>query len=139
MEALTDEKNQVKVQCDQMAEAQTGSQTEIRQLKVANERLQQENDQLRQELLAARATPRPLNLAPASLTPSTTSGPFAREEVDRLDRDGKRLWKERKVLQDRNKELEATIVRLRQDDLVAQIQQLEAIIARLKKAVQTTK
>ncbi len=139
MEALTDEKNQVKVQCDQMAEAQTGSQTEIRQLKVANERLQQENDQLRQELLAARATPRPLNLPPASLTSSTTSGPFAREEVDWLDRDGKRLWKERKVLQDRNKELEATIVRLRQDDLVAQIQQLEAIIARLKKAVQTTK
>ncbi len=67
------EKDQAKTQCDQMAAAQTGSHMEIGQLKVANEKLQQENNQLRQELLATRATPRPVELPPASSASSTTS------------------------------------------------------------------
>ncbi len=63
-----------------MVEAQTSSQTEIGQLKVANDRLQQENDQLRRELLAAKATPRPAEPCPTlPASPTRTLSPLTRQ------------------------------------------------------------
>ncbi len=57
--ALVEEKEQVRSQCDQMATVQTNVQREIGQLKATNDQLQRDNDRLRQEFLAARATPHP--------------------------------------------------------------------------------
>ncbi len=75
MKALTDEKDQAKAQCNQMAEAQTDPQTEIGRLKAAKERLQQENDQLLRELLAAKASLRPAEPRPMLSASSTNSDP----------------------------------------------------------------
>ncbi len=48
--ALVDEKEQARVQCDQMAAAQANAQREIGQLKSTNDQLQKDNERLWQEL-----------------------------------------------------------------------------------------
>ncbi len=50
IDALVKEKEQARVQCDQMATTQTNAQREIGQLRVTNDQLQKDNDQLQQEL-----------------------------------------------------------------------------------------
>ncbi len=72
--ALEGEKDQVKEQCDKMATAQTTAQREIGQLRARNEQLQRENELLRQELLTARATPRPAGPPSVSSESSNPSG-----------------------------------------------------------------
>ncbi len=69
-----------------MAAAQTSSQIEIGRLKATNDELQQENDRLRQELLAAKVTLRSTEPRSTPSVSSTHSGPTDKEEADRPDR-----------------------------------------------------
>ena len=57
IDALVEEKQQERGQCDRMVTAQTNAQKKIGQLRAQNERLQKENESLHQDLLAARANP----------------------------------------------------------------------------------
>ena len=78
IDALVEEKEQARSQCDQMATAQTNAQREIGQLRVSNEQLQKDNDHLRQELLAARATPGPSQPSSSPSCSSVSSGPLTK-------------------------------------------------------------
>ncbi len=115
IDALVKEKEQVRVQCDQMATVQTDVQREIGQLKAANDQLQKDNDRLRQELLDGRATPHPSRPSFSSSVSSVHSGLTDRDHAIRLDQDNNRLRGEREALQQDNEKLKSTITELRKD------------------------
>ncbi len=85
--ALEGEKDKVQEQCDKLATAQTTAQQEIGQLRASNEQLQRENEHLRQELLAAKATPR--SAGPPSVS-SESSNPSGLAEQDHPNQRRKR-------------------------------------------------
>ncbi len=81
IDALEGEKDQLKEQCNKMATAQTAAQQEIGQLRARNEQLQQENERLRQELLAGKATPHPAGPPSVSSESSNPSGLTDQEQI----------------------------------------------------------
>ncbi len=105
IDALVKEKEQAKGQCDQMATVQTNAQREIGQLRASNDQLQKDNDKLRQELLVARATPRPSQLSSVSSGSSTRSGLTDQEQIRQSMADNKRIRGEREALRKDNEKL----------------------------------
>ncbi len=95
IDALVKEKMQARDQCDWMAAAQTDAQKEIGQLRAHNEQLQKENESLRQELLAARATTRPTGPPCVSSESSTHSGLADQERIRQLTADANWIRGER--------------------------------------------
>ncbi len=86
-----EEKEQARDQCDKMATAQTTAQQEIGQLRAHNEQLQKENERLRQELLAAKATPRSAGPPSVSSEPSNQPGLTDKEQVRQLTATANRI------------------------------------------------
>ncbi len=109
IDALVEEKEQVKSQCYQMATAQTNAQREIGQLRASNEQLQKDNDSLRQELLTARATLRPSQPSSVSSGSSTHSGLTDQERIKQLTADNNRIRGEREALRRDNEKLKGAI------------------------------
>ncbi len=109
IDALIEEEEQARSQCDQMATAQTNAQREIGQLRAANDQLQQDNDPLRQELLAARATPRPSQPSSTSSGSSKHSRLTDQERVKQLTADNNRIRGEREALRKYNDKLKGAI------------------------------
>ncbi len=105
IEALVKEKGQAGDQCNEMATAQTNAQSEIGQLRASKEQLQKNNDCLRQELLVARATPRPSQPSSVSSGSSTHSGLTNQAQIKQLTADNNRIRGEREVLRNDNEKL----------------------------------
>ena len=113
--ALEDEKDQVKEQCDKMATAQTTAQQEIGQLRARNEQLQRENEHLRQELLAAKATPRPAGPPSVSSKSSNPPGLTEQEQIRQLTATATRIRGEREALRRENEKFKAASEKWRTD------------------------
>ncbi len=92
-----------------MDTAQTNAQREIGQVRANNEQLQKDNDSLRQELLAARVTPRPSHLFSVSSGSSAHSGLADQEQVKQLTADNNRIRGEREALRKDNEKLRRAI------------------------------
>ena len=107
IDALIQEKEPARGQCDQMATAQTNAQREIRQLRASNDQLQKDNSKLRQELLVARATPRPSQPPSVSSGSSTHSGLTDQEQIKQLRADNNWIRGEREALRKDNEKLKA--------------------------------
>ncbi len=103
--ALVEEKEQARDQCDKMATAQTTAQQEIGQLRARNEQLQKENERLRQELLAARAIPRPAGPPSVSSESSNQSGLTDQERIRQLTATADGIRGEREALRRDNAKL----------------------------------
>ncbi len=103
--ALAKEKTHARKQCDQMAAAQTNAQKDIGQLCAHNEQLQKENECLRQELLAARATPRPAGPPSVSSESRTHSGLSDQKRIRQLTATVDRIRGEREALRKDNTKL----------------------------------
>ncbi len=103
--ALVEEKEQARGQCDRMATAQTNAQKEIGQLRVQNERLQKETASLCQDLLAAKATPQPVGPPSVSSESSTHSGLADQERIKQLTATIDRIRGEREALRKDNAKL----------------------------------
>ncbi len=103
--ALVVEKEQAQDQCDKIATAQTTAEQEIGQLRACNEQLQKENERLRQELLAAKATPRPAGPPFVSSESSNPSGLTDREQIRQLTATANRIRGEREALRRENAKL----------------------------------
>ncbi len=88
--ALVEEKEQAQDLCDRMATAQTTAQMEISQLRAQNTQLQKEIASLRQDLLAARATPP--SVSSESSDPSRLADP---EQIRKLNTTVERIRGER--------------------------------------------
>ncbi len=115
IDALEGEKDQVKEQCDKMATAQTAAQQEISQLRVSNGQLQRENEHLRQELLAAKATPRPTGPPSVSSESSNPSGLTEQEQIRHLTATVTRIRGEREALRRENEKFKAANEKWRTD------------------------
>ncbi len=113
--ALEDEKDQVKEQCDKMATAQTTAQQEIGQLRARNEQLQRENEHLHQELLTARATPRPAGPPSVSSESSNPSGVTEQEQIRHLTATVTRIRGEREALRRENEKFKVANEKWRTD------------------------
>ncbi len=107
IDTLTREKTSARDQCDQMATAQTTAQKDIGQLQAQNEQLKKENERLRQELLAAKATPRPTGPPSVSSETSSHSGMAEQERIRQLTADANRIRGEREALRRNNAKLKA--------------------------------
>ncbi len=105
--ALVKEKEQARSQCDQMATAQTTAQQEIGQLRAHNKQLQRENERLRQELLAAKATPHPAGPPSISSESSSQSGLTNQDRIRQLTATADRIRGEREALRKDNVKLKA--------------------------------
>ncbi len=105
--ALTREKTHARDQCDQMPAAQTTAQKDIGQLRAHNEQLQKEIERLYQELLAAKATPRPAGPPSVSSETSSHSGMAEQERIRQLTADANRIRGEREALRRDNAKLKA--------------------------------
>ena len=105
IDALAKEKTHARDQCDQMAAAQTNAKREIVQLRSHNEQLQKENETLRQELLAARATPHPAGPPSVSSESSTHSGLAEQERIKKLIVDANQNRGQREALLKENEKL----------------------------------
>ncbi len=105
--ALEGEKDRLKEQCDKMATAQTTAQQEIGQLRVRNEQLQQENERLRKELLAAKAAPRPAGSPSVSSESSNPSGSTDQGQIRYLTATVTRIRGEREALRGENEKYKA--------------------------------
>ena len=99
--ALAAEKEQAQDQCDKMATAQTSVQKEINQLRPRNAQLQEEIASLRQDLLAARATPQPVRPPSVSSASSKHAGLADQEQIGML----KQFRGERETLRRENAKL----------------------------------
>ncbi len=104
---LTTEKAQDRERCDQMAAAQTTAQKDIGQLRAQNEQLRQEVAQLRRDLLAAKATPRPTGPPSVSSETSSHSGMADQERIRQLTADANRIRGVREALRRDNAKLGA--------------------------------
>ena len=113
--ALEGEKDQAREQYDKMATAQTAAQQEIGQLRASNEQLQRENERLRQELLAARATPRPAGPPSVSSESSNPSGLTEQEQIRHLTATVTRIRGEREALRKENEKFKAANEKWRTD------------------------
>ncbi len=113
--ALEGEKDQAREQCDKMATAQTTAQQEIGQLQASNEQLQKENERLRQELLAAKATPRPAGPPSVSSDSSHQSGLTEQEQIRHLTATVTRIRGEREALRRENEKFKAANEKWRTD------------------------
>ncbi len=98
IDTLEGEKDQAREQCDKMATAQTTAQQEIGQLRASNEQLQRENERLHQELLAAKATPRPAGPPSVSSESSNQPGLTEQEQIRQLTATANRIGGEREAL-----------------------------------------
>ncbi len=105
--ALEGEKDQAREQCDKMTTAQTTVQQEIGQLRAGNEQLQRENERLRQELLAAKATPRPAGPPSVSSESSHQLGLTEQEQIRQLIATANWIRGEREALRRDNAKLKA--------------------------------
>ncbi len=85
-----------------MATAQTTAQQEIGQLRAQNKQLQTENEHLRRELLAAKATPRPAGPPSVSSESSNPSGLTDQEQIRHLTATVTRIRGEREALRREN-------------------------------------
>ena len=103
--ALVEEKEQARDQCDKMATVQTTAQQEIGQLRARNEQLQKENEHLRQELLATKAIPRPAGPPSVSSESSNQSGLTDQERIRQLAATADRIRGEREALRRDNTKL----------------------------------
>ena len=103
--ALVEEKEQAKDQCDRMATTQTNAQKEISQLQAQNARLQKENESLRRDLLAARATPQPVGPSSVSSESSAHSGLADQERIKQLSATVDRIRGKREALRKDNAKL----------------------------------
>ena len=115
IDALEGEKHQAREQCDKMATAQTAAQQEIGQLRAQNERLQTENERLRRELLAAKATPRPAGPPSVSSESSNPSGLTDQEQIRQLTATANRIRGEREALRRENEKFKAANDKWRTD------------------------
>ncbi len=88
---------------------QPDGKREIGQLKATSDQLQKDNDWLRQELLAARATPGPSKPSSSSSGSIARSGLTDREQALRLEADNNWIRNERKALREENARLENTL------------------------------
>ena len=77
------------------------------QLRAQNEQLQKENERLRQELLADKATPRPAGPPSVSSETSSHSGMAEQERIRQLTADANRIRGEREALRRDNAKLKA--------------------------------
>ncbi len=105
IDALVKEKEQARSQCDRMATAQTTAQQEIGQLRAHNEQLQKENERLRQELPAAKVTPRPAGPPSVSSESSNQSGLTDQDRIRQLTATADRIRGEREALRRDNAKL----------------------------------
>ncbi len=105
IDALVKEKEQARGQCDRMATTQTTAQQEIGQLRARNEHLQRENERLRQELLAAKATPCPAGPPSISSESSNQSGLTDQDRIRQLTATADRTRGEREALRRDNAKL----------------------------------
>ena len=113
--ALEGEKDQAREQCDKMATAQTVAQQEIGQLRASNEQLQRENEHLRQELLAAKATPRPTGPPSVSSESRNPSGLTDQEQIRHLTATVTRIRGEREAVRRENEKYKAANEKWRTD------------------------
>ena len=118
IDVLEAEKDQVKEQCDKMATAQTSAQQEIGQLRVQNEQLQVENERLRRELLAAKATPRPAGPPSVSSESSNPSGLTEQEQIRQLTATANRIRGEREALRKENEKYKVANEKWRTDAII---------------------
>ena len=138
IKVLVEEKEQVRSQCDRMATAQTTVQQEIGQLRAQNEQLQKENESLRRDLLAAKATPQPVGPPSVSSESSNQSGLTDQERIKQLTATADQIRGEREAFRRDNTKLrvanekwrtEASREKLRNDttinDLWARLQAAE--------------
>ncbi len=125
--ALIEEKEQAKDQCDRIATAQTTAQKEISQLRAQNAQLQKDNESLRGDLLAARATPQPMGPPSISSESSAHSGRIDQERIRQMNATVERIRGERETLRMDNAKLktakeqwrtEATREKLRNDTTI---------------------
>ncbi len=105
IDALVNEKEQVRSQCDRMVTVQITAQQEIGQLRAHNEQLQKENEHLRKELLAAKATPRPAGPPSVSSESSNQSGLADQDQIRKLNATVERIRGEREALRRENAKL----------------------------------
>ncbi len=142
---LVEEKEQAKDQCDRMASAQTNAQKEISQLRAQNAQLQKENESLRRDLLAARATPQPLGPPSVSSESSAHSGLVDQERIRQLNATVEQIRGEREALRKDNAKLktaheqwrmEANREKLRNDSTIVNLygrwQEAEAKLKQLQ-------
>ncbi len=145
IDALVKEKEQARSQCDQMATVQTNAQKEIGQLRAHNERMQKEKESLRQELLAARATPPQAGPPSVSSESSNHPGIVAQERIRQLTADANWIRGERGALRKDTAKLKAANEEWRAearreklwndatiDKLWGQLQEAEAKLKRLQ-------
>ena len=115
IDALESEKDQAREQCDKMSTAQTATQQEIGQLRASNEQLQRENERLRQELLAAKATSHPAGPPSVSSESSNPSGLTDQERIRQLTAVANRIRGEREALRRENEKFKAANERWKED------------------------
>ena len=100
-----------------MATAQTAAQQEIGQLRAHNKRLQAENERLRQELLAAKATPHPTGPPSVSSGSSNLSGLTDQEQIRHLTATVTRIRAEREALRRENEKFKDANEKWRTDSI----------------------